>query len=269
MNGPGRFGVLAAEAVQDAVRRRIVAVIAVVSLLSLLLVDSCTSCGSGSVTINGRAADLSSIAGWTGALSFVVLGLWGVVLAGVLASEHLAQTLADGSATLCLARPVGRGSFALARLVGVLAIALGTGALLLGGTAGLVHARSGLALAPAASAGLACALGMVSVGSLAMLASLYLARTATVLLVFALTGVIATANAFSLAGRELAGFLGAVDRFGPPLASALALGVSDWIPQLTLRADPLEVSLRLLGWAVAGVALLWVAFRRLEISPDS
>ena len=261
-----RFATLAREAIQDAVRRRVVAAITVMSLLSLMLVDSCTSCAAGTVTIDGAVTDALNVAGWTGAVTFLVLGLWTIVLAGVLASEHLVQTLADGSAALCLARPVGRGSFALARLTGALAIALAAGALLLGGTAGLFHVRSGLGLAPALAAGAACALGMVAGGSLAMFASLYLGRTAALLLAFALTAVVGTANALSLAGAELAGFLDAVDRFGPPLLSAMALGLSDWIPEASLPADPIEVALRLLGWAGAGVALLCVAFRRLEIT---
>ena len=260
------FAALAGEAVRDAVRRRIVAAIAVVSLLSLVLVESCTSCAAGSVSIDGQIGDVVNVAGWTGTVTFVVLGLWAVVLAGVLASEHLVQTLADGSAVLCLARPVGRGSFALARLTGALVIALATGAILLGGTAGLFHVRSGLALTPALIAGGACALGMIACGSLAMLASLYLGRTAALLLAFALIAVVAAANSFSLAGAELAGFLDAADRFGPPLLSAIALSLSDWIPEASLPADPLEVALRLLGWAGGGVALLCVAFRRREIA---
>jgi ABC-type transport system involved in multi-copper enzyme maturation permease subunit len=261
-----RFATLAREAVQDAVRRRVVAAITVMSLLSLMLVDSCTSCAAGTATIDGRITDVVNVAGWTGAVTFVVLGLWTVVLAGVLASEHLVKTLADGSAVLCLARPVGRGNFALARLAGALAIALAAGAVLLGGTAGLFHVRSGLALAPALAAGGACALGMVAGGSLAMLASLYLGRTAALLFAFALTAVVGAANFLSLAGAELTGFLGAVDRFGPPLLSAITLGLSGWIPEASLPADPTEVALRLLGWAGAGVALLCVAFRRLEIA---
>ena len=209
--------------------------------------------------------DLVNVAGYTGAVTLAVLGLWSIVLAGVLAAEHLAQTLADGSAVLCLARPVGRASFALARLVGALAIALATGAVLLGGTAGFVHARSGLPLEPVAAVGVACALGMVAVGSLAMLVSLYLARTATVLLVFALTAVVAVAESFSLAGAEPGGFLWAVGRFGPPLLSSIALGVSDWVPQLALRVDPLEVALRSILWAGGGATLLCLAFRRMDI----
>jgi hypothetical protein len=148
-----QFRTLAGEAVLDAVRRRIVAAIAVVSLLSLMLVDTCTTCGGGEVIVNGEVREMANIAGWTGTVTFAVLGLWSIVLAGVLASEHLAQTLADGSATLALARPVGRGTFAFARLAGSLAIALVTGAVLLGGTTLFLHARSGLPTGPALVAG--------------------------------------------------------------------------------------------------------------------
>ena len=149
-----QFRTLAGEAVLDAVRRRIVAAIAVVSVLSLMLVDTCTTCSGGELVVNGEVREMASIAGWSGTVTFIVLGLWSIVLAGVLASEHLAQTLTDGSATLTLARPVGRGTFALARLTGALAIAFVTGAVLLGGTALFLSARSGLSTGPALVASL-------------------------------------------------------------------------------------------------------------------
>ena len=98
------FFVLTLEAIQDAVRRRIVLVIAAVSLLSLLMVDSCTSCGPGQVTVDGELRSMVDLSGYTGSVTFLLLGLWSVVLAGVLAAEHLAGTLDDGSAPLALSR---------------------------------------------------------------------------------------------------------------------------------------------------------------------
>ena len=117
------FSVLAVEALRDAVRRRIVMAIVVLSLLSLMVVDSCTACAAGEVTINGEVRSLNDVAGAAGANLYAWLGLWIVVLAGLLASDHLQQTLEDGSANLCLARPVSRTAFAMARLAGALAVA--------------------------------------------------------------------------------------------------------------------------------------------------
>jgi hypothetical protein len=260
-----QFRTLAGEAVLDAVRRRIVAAITVVSLLSLMLVDTCTSCSGGEVVVNGEVREMASIAGWTGTITYAVLALWSIVLAGVLASEHLAQTLADGSATLALARPVGRGTFAMARLTGCLAIAFVTGLVLLGGTALFVNARSGLPMAPALVAGVAAGAGAVTLAALAMTASLHLPRIATVLLVFVAVGAITLANLVAMFRDGAEGLLGVIARFGPPLATAIALALSPWIDAVTLAAAPQEIVLRHGVWAAASIALLWAVFRRLEL----
>jgi len=260
-----QFRTLAGEAVLDAVRRRIVAAIAVVSLLSLMLVDSCTTCSGGEVIVNGEIREMANIAGWTGTVTFAVLGLWSIVLAGVLASEHLAQTLADGSATLALARPVGRGTFAFARLAGCLAIALATGAVLLGGTMLFLHARSNLPTGPALVAGVSCAAGAVTLAALAMTASLYLPRIATVLLVFVATGAITLANLLAMFRDATDGVMGAIDRFGPPLCTSIAVALSPWIDEVRVPGSPLEIAMRHAIWAAASIALLWAAFRRVEL----
>jgi hypothetical protein len=259
------FRTLAREAVGDAVRRRIVPVIAVVSLLSLLMVDSCTSCGTPTLVQNGVPVELPEIAGWTGMVIFAVLALWAMVLAGVLGSDHLAEPLSDGSASLLLARPVGRATFALSRLAGVLAIAFVTGAVLLGGTTALLYARHGVAVASAVWGGLACALGAVVVASLAMTASLFLPRIATVLAVLVGVGVIAGVNAVGLSGAELGGIAWGIDRFGPPLGSAVVAALAPWIEPAPVAAAPLELAIRMAAWAVVGVSLLSAAFRRCDI----
>jgi hypothetical protein len=267
MTPPGAriFRALAGEAVRDAVRRRIVPVIAVVSLLSLLLVDSCTSCAQPAITQNGVPVELPEIGGWTGMVIFAVLALWAMVLAGVLGSDHLAETFDDGSASLVLARPVGRATFALSRLVGVLAIAVATGAVLLGGTTALLYTRHDLAVAGAVWGGLACALGAVVVASLAMTASLFLPRIATVLAVLVGVGVIAGVNAIGLFGVELGGIAWGIDRFGPPLGSAVVAALAPWIAPAEVPADPLELAVRIAAWAVAGVSLLVVVSRRCDV----
>jgi len=258
------FGALALEAVRDAVRRRIVPVIAVVSLLSLLAIDQCAGCNS-TLTLQGEAQELTNLAGWTSLVLGVVLGLWTVTLAGVLAADHLAESLTDGSAVLVLARPVGRSQFAVARLAGALAVALATGALLLGGAAGLMHLRQGLALPPAAAAWLACALGAIGLGALAMTLSLYLARVATVLLIFAFVAAIALVNALVLFSVELDGIPFLFERFAPPLVTALVSALGPWVGGVSLEGGATGVWLRLLLWSGGATGLLVVAFRRVEI----
>ena len=259
------FRTLAAEAVRDAVRRRIVPVIAAVSLLSLMMVDSCTACATPTVMQNGVAIELPGVAGWTGMVIFAVLSLWVVVLAGVLASDHLSETLADGSASLMLARPVGRATFALARLVGVLAISAVTGALLLGGTAALLHIRNGVSIDAAVWAGLACALGSVVAAAFAMTASLFLPRIATVLLVLIGVAVIAAVNAIGMSGVELGGMPWGIDRFGPPLGTGVAAALAPWIEPAQVPGDPIAIAVRSVAWAVAGVSLLVVVFSRRDV----
>lgn len=263
---PGRvFVALSREALADAVRRRIVPLIAVMALLSLFFVDSCTSC-SPQIESQGQPVELPDLAGMLGLAMMVVLGLWTQVLAGVLASDHLAEPLADGSAALALARPVSRGGFALSRLAGVVALSFATGAVLLGSTTLLLSQRQDLAPEPAVAAGLACALGCVSVGGLAMAASIYLPRVATALLVFALVWGVALVNAVGQTGAELGGLLGAVDRFGPPLASAMIVALAPWLDSVTVSGTAADVTLRGLAWAAASAGLVVAAFRRLELS---
>jgi hypothetical protein len=256
--------VLAAEAIADATRRRIVPVIALLALFSLLFVESCTSC-SPTLMRDGELVELPQVAGFGGLLISVILGLWTVVLAGVLASDHLAEPLTDGSAELSLARPVSRGAFALSRLAGALALACATGALLLFGSAVLLHARQGLALGPVLGAFLVCVAGAATVAGLAMTASLVLPRSVTALAVFGFVWAIAAINALAQFGTELTGVAGLVDRFGPPLATAMIVALGSWIEPTATRGEPLELALRSLVWAGASVLLLLRVFRRIEL----
>jgi hypothetical protein len=260
------FGALAAESLRDAARRRVVTAVAVLSLGSLFMVESCTSCTATQIGLEGEPGRVLDLAGATGTVTFAMLGMWCVVLAGLLAADHLAQSLADGTATLCLARPVGRARFAGARLAGVLAIAWGAALLLLGATAFFLRQRSDLALAPALASGAAAAAGCVVVGGLAMTASLAFPRFATLLLVFPAVGVVALANLASLVrgGQLEPGVLAAVDRFGPPLLTALVVPLGPWLESVSLPAAP-GVALRLAAWALGSVALLAFAFRRVEL----
>ena len=265
MNRPQAFALLSREALADATRRRIVPLIAVMALLSLLFVDSCTSC-SPEVTVQGQEVPLSGVSGLLGLVVMVVLGLWTQVLAGILASDHLAEPLADGSAALVLSRPVSRGAFALSRLAGTVLLALGTGAALLLATALLLQVRQGLEAGPALAAGLACALGTVTVGALAMVASLYLPRVATALAVLGLVWGIALVNAFGRVGADLGGWVGVIDGLGPPLATGMVVALRPWVAPLEVSADPLDALLRGAVWAAGSLVLVVAAFRRVELS---
>ena len=260
MNG---FGPLAREAIADALRRRIAAAVALAALVSVLMLESCTSC-SPSVNVNGQLREMTELAGPAGLGAFVVLGLWVIALAGVLAADHLQSTLEDGSALLALARPIARDSFALARLAGVLGLAFCAGLVMLGSAAALLATRSGLPVAPALAAGAACTLGCIAVAALAMTASLLLPRAATLLLVIG--GVWLTAFANTLGSfAEIGGWLGALDRLGPPLASAMALALTPWLEGVAIQGDPVRIYARLAAWAIAGVLTLVYAFRRVEL----
>jgi hypothetical protein len=259
------FRALLGEAIHDAIRRRIVPAIAFVSLLSLMMVDGCTSCTAPTIVQNGVSVEVPEVAGWTGLVIFTVLALWTMVLAGILASDHLAEVLSDGTAPLVLSRPVSRASFALARLWGVLAIALVTGAVLLGGSTALLVLRNGVPVGPAILGGLACALGATVTASLAMAASLYLPRIATVMVVLVGIGAIATVNAVGMSGVELSGAVWAIDRFGPPLATSVAAAISAWVAPVELSFDVFDVSIRSAAWAIAAIALLVVSFRNQDI----
>lgn len=259
------FRTLAGDAVADAVRRRIVPVIAVAALLSLLAVDSCTSLSVGTIEINGQVRDVGEAVGWGGLVLFVVLGLWTMVLGGVLASDHLVQTLDDGTANLTLARPVGRTSFALARLAGALAITWATGLVLLLGTALLLHLRQGLPVGPALWCTLACFTGAFVIAALAMTLSLVLPRAVTALLVFAAIGVQASLDALALFGFQLGGVALFLERTGPPLLRSQVAALLPWIEPLQPDISPLDLGLRLGLWALVSAALLSLSFHRVEL----
>lgn len=255
---------LVRESLGDAVRRRVAVVILVLGCLSLLFVDSCTSC-SPTVVRDGETVDLAELSGATGMFLIVSLGLWIEVLAGVLASDHLAEPVADGSAHLVLARPVSRGLFASTRLAGALLLAAGAGAVLFAASGSLLAARQGLDPAPLAGAFTACLVGAFTVSAGAMALSLVLPRTATALLVFGAVWAVAWLELLFRFGADLSGFLGAVARFGPPLAGGMVSALSAWVELPPLRDDPALLWVRAIAWGALAFAWLVLAFRRIEI----
>jgi hypothetical protein len=266
------FRVLASEAFRDGLRRRFAAVLAALLVIGLLGAETCTGLGSGELVYNGREIDPRAVAGFVAPLlyAFEILAL--VVTAGVLASDHLARPLADGSAALWLARPVGRGAFAGARLAGALGVVAAGGVVLLGGTGGLLVGRQGLAVGPALAGAAAGGLDAIVVGALAMAASLGLGRSAVLLLVTFGVPFVGLANTLVLGAQLVApeahfgGLIGAVDRFGPPLGTAVLAAVAAWNPHVEAQGAFASVLPRLLLWAAGSAALLVLSFRRRELA---
>jgi ABC-type transport system involved in multi-copper enzyme maturation permease subunit len=254
------------EALLDALRRKLVLAVAAASLVSLLVLDDCAGC-SPALRVNGQARDVASAAPALGMALLIVVGLWVVTLAGLLAADHLAQSLEDGHASSALARPVGRATFALARLAGSLSVSLSAGALLVGTTAFWIVTRNGL---PAGPALLSCALACVSVAALAMTASLALPRLAIWLLVFGLVFFTTLATGIdslqAVRGAPAATHsLLVLDRWGPPIASGMLRALAGWLPDAPLPADIGASLARGAIWAGLAVAALAAAFRRIEL----
>jgi len=265
------FGVLTSEALRDGLRRRFAFAVMLFLIAGLVGAESCTDFSGAQLNLNGGSIPPEVLAGFVSPLLVAWQALAVVTIAGIVASDHLARPLAEGQAALWLARPVSRQVFAGARLAGALCVALGAGALLIGGSSALVVARQHLPAAPALAAGAATALGALTVASLAMAASLALGRTAVLLLVLAGVPYLALANAVVLLSRlvhpdlEPGGMLGAVDRFGPPIGTAIFAAVAPWNPHVEASGALGAALSRLAVWAAAGVALLLLAFRRREI----
>jgi ABC-type transport system involved in multi-copper enzyme maturation permease subunit len=262
----GHVRLLTAEGVRDAARRRVVPAVLVFCFLSLAMVNSCTSCNAD-VQISGNDSSAAlDILGWAGVGVFSVLALWAITLAGLLAADHLAASLEDGSALLVLARPVSRASFALSRLIGSLAVSIGAGLVLMGGATFFLAARSDLAIAPALLATLAAVLSSVCIAALAMAASLYLPRVAVFIMVLGGVALISIVNWMSFTGAEQSMFFTLLNGFGPPLASSLAHVLAPWSDQAPAAGALLSVSVRLVVWAVGSIALLLFVFERRELT---
>jgi ABC-type transport system involved in multi-copper enzyme maturation permease subunit len=264
------FLLLWREALLDALRRRLVLAIAAASLLSLSVLDDCAGCAPA-ITVNGQRQEMASAAPMLGIVLMIVVGLWVVTLAGLLASDHLAQSLEDGHAATSLARPVGRTQFAFARLAGSLTVSLAAGALLLGTTSFWVATRSGLPGGPALLACLGCALACVTIASFAMTASLAMPRIAIWLLVFGSVFLTTLAAGSALlphsetTAHASPSMLALLDRYGPPIASLMLRALAPWLPSAPLPADFGLVLARGAAWAALGVGSLAAAFRRIEL----
>lgn len=257
------LALLTREAIADGYRRRIVSAVALLSILSLLLVDGCTTCNQALPTDERIVA---AIGKWSGTASFALLGLWSIVLGGLLAADHLRSIFEDGSATLLLARPVSRPTLALARLTGSLAVSGSAAVLLCAGAFVLLVVRGGLPASPALIGTGVVLVGLWTVAPLAMTASLFLPRIVTMLVVLGFVGWVGAANVASVAGLELSGTSFLLDRFGPPLISALLLALLPWTGATITDFSCWDVPLRAIVWIVGSWALLAVVFDQRELT---
>jgi len=258
------FRLLAAEAFQDALRSRLGLAVAACALLALFFVDRCTSL-EGSFMLNGEAIDPRAPLRAMGPFLFGCVSLFLVAASGLIASDGLARPVADDSIALWLARPVSRTVYALARLSGTLALAIAAGAGALAVAAFLLHARHGFTLAPALFAGLVYVASASIVSALAMTLSLYLPRVVTLFAVVLWIQLIVVANAAHVLGAVFGGWFAALERWGPPLGTALLYAVSGWVSLRLDAQDVVSVMLRLAVWIVLSAALLVLSVRRMEL----
>ena len=265
MTAPPVFRLLARESLRDAARRRIVPAVVVLCLLTLGSINRCTTCNA-QITTNGTNASSLDVLGWVGVSVMGLLAVWSLILAGMLASDHLSASLEDGSGLLVMARPVSRRQFALARLAGTLVIAQLAAIVMMGGASGMLSLRGDLAVWPALLSILATLINCITVAALAMLSSFFLPRIVTFMCVVGGVAWTAIANAMSVSGLSLGIVGGLLDGFGPPILTGVVMPLAVWSGQAVAGASALDVVLRLGLWASASVFFLLFIFDRQELT---
>jgi ABC-type transport system involved in multi-copper enzyme maturation permease subunit len=254
---------LAREALRDAFRERIGLGVIVLAFLLSLLVDRCSGVHAG-IVINGRMLDAALLARVSGPVLFASISLLLSAGTGLVACDLLARPLEQGVATLWLARPVGRGIYALSRLAGALGLGLAAALLVLGGATALLAARHGLSPLPGLVGLVVHALDAAIVATIAMTLSLLLPRLLAFFAVLAWLQIVALANVFHMLGIGVGGWFGAIDHWGPPIGTALLYAVGPWVGLTPTSPEMLAVGLRLLVWLAGGIALLVWSVRRIE-----
>jgi hypothetical protein len=270
-SGLRAFAVLAVESALELPRRRLALGIALVVGIAVAAANTCTNFSATGARFDDRPLDPALVAGFVAPILFGYQSLIVLLVTALLAADHLARPLAEETAVPWLARPVSRGVYAGARLAGALAVALALGILVLGATAALLAVRHGVAPGPAVAGAAATGLGAIVIAALAMTLSLVLGRTPLTLLISFAVPLQFFANGvgllLALVHPELSppGPLAALDRFGPPIGTAVLASVAAWNPHVESTGLLAPVFLRLALWAVASVALLIAAFRRVEV----
>lgn len=259
------FSLLAADALRDGLRNRVGLFALVFALCIGLFADRCTGFDTGSFVINGRPFDVRDGARLVGPLVFSVCALLLVLTAGFLACDALARPLSDGAATLWLARPVGRGNYALSRLCGALGLALAAGAAVLGVVALLLHLRLGLALAPALVGIVVFAADAWVIAAIAMTLGLVLPRVVALATVVMAMQLVVFSNGLHAVASASGGMLDSLDRWGPPLGTGLLYAVAPWFSPGASAAEWIDVGARLLIWGAGASGLLVFLFRRQDV----
>jgi len=260
-----RFAALTVETLRDAVRRRSLIAAALASAIAAFAVGRCGSCDAV-VSLQGQTVELqgSGLGALAAVTTVVWIALWTYAVAALLASDGLTTALEDGSAASLLARPVARDTFALSRLAGVWIGAAALGAALAALAIALAVTRQGVAAGPGWAALLALALGTWSVVAIAMVASLWLPRAATLLLLIVVGAAVSGIEIADLLGARLEGLVGIVAHWGPAWIAAPVDALAPWLGS-PLPGPPPWPGLRALAWAVLATAALVLRFRRLEV----
>lgn len=255
---------LAAEAVRDSVRSRAGLAVVVSAVLCLLVVDRCSGVDA-MIEHGGRTIDPSAFSRLLGPLLYGLVALFLVAAAGLVACDALARPIEDGTVSLWLARPVSRTTYALARLAGSMTLSGVVGGAVLLVATGLLAARYDLAPGPGLLGAAVFLLDAVVVSGIAMAASLFLPRLLTLFLVVTWVQLVLFANLAHVVGAAFGGWLGALERWGPPLGTAILFALSPWVGLDANDGQAAAVLARLGLWAAGSVALVAAAFRRLEL----
>ncbi len=259
------FVALSADAVRDGLRNRVGLFAIVFALCVGLFADRCTGFDSTSIVLSGKELDVREGARLVGPLVFGICALLLALIAGFVGSDALARPLTEGTAPLWLARPVGRASYALARLAGALVLGAGAGAGVLAVVAALLHVRLGLDPGPAAVGVAVFALDAWILTALAMTLALLLPRVVALAAVVLILEVVVFTNGLYQVATVGGDLLGAIERWGPPFGTALLYAVAPWFSSGASAAAWTDVGLRLVAWAMGSTALLAFLFRRMDV----
>lgn len=265
MSNARSLGLLAADALRDGVRSRVGLFALVVALGVGAFADRCTTFEAGTLVLNGREFDVHEGARLAGPFVFGSCALLLVLVAGFVACDALARPLSEGTANLWLSRPVGRSAYALSRLAGALGLSLAAGIAVLLVITLLLHLRLGLDPWPALAGVAVFAVDAWVVAAVAMTLALYLPRVAALGAVVLSLQMVVFTNGLHTVTTVDGGLLAAIERYGPPLGTALVYALAPWFSEGASISDWIDVWIRLLLWAAGSTALLAVLFRRLDL----
>jgi len=259
------FLLLARESLRDALRSRIGLGVLLLGAVLLLGIGRCTGAPFEGLNINGRELPASVAGSVLGPFVFLTVAFVLVAAAALVASDALARPLDDGSATLWLARPVGRATYALARLAGALVLVAGVALPVLGFATGMLALRFGLSWQVGLVGYATFLVDAIVVAAVAMLLSLHLPRMLALFGVFLWLQYLVFSNGMHVLGAITQGGGRLLEGYGPPLGTALLFAVAPWAGLDPPAADRALAAGRLLVWCAGAIALLVLSFRRREL----